>query len=98
MTMSCGWEVNFTTDNDAFKVTGGPCEHNVPEIKTIQPHKTSSFTMYIAYSKTGVIKSESCKIGMLIIKESVDPELLITRKINVYKENLIWSNDVKMAN
>lgn len=98
MTMSCGWEVNFTTDNDAFKIAGGPCQYNVPVMKTIQPHTTSLFTMYIAYDKAGAIRSESCKIGMLIIKESVDTELLITGKVNRYKENLIWSNDVKITN
>jgi len=101
LTMSCSWDDNFRFDNYKFGMMGWNCDKNIPVTKIVPPHKTLPFIIPIICDSTVVISATRFRIGIIIIKESINRQFIdflpMDNDLTRFKNNLIWSNEVEIV-
>jgi hypothetical protein len=96
MSMSCGWDEIYCTNNENILHQDLPCDKNVPVILNLAPQqsKTVWLTLYLTKRQ---IKNNKLRVGMILkqvgnIYSSFPPEETARKD----KQDVIWSNQITL--
>ena len=99
--MSCSWEENWLSNNNALNLYNQGCDNNSPIIKQIEPDKKLTFKGVVhVYEDIKDIKRSEVKLGFILIKKNETSNGSDFRKILISKlkerKDIIWSEPFKI--